>query len=589
MKKRHTWGNAVCAMAALSLLLSGCGATSGSGDNGTDTYADYVQPADGITSDYTGDLPTPDPSKAYDNPQPRDNVKDGGTLTQDIYELTTNWNYLSTDGNTVALAELWAWYQPHLWDYSVGGDATPNPDYLDKVEVTSEDPLVVTYDINEKATWNDGTPIDYTAFQATWKALNGTDPDYNPPQTVGYEDIASVEKGESDKQVVVTFAKPYYPYEGMFSALVHPKAVDAATFTQGWVKNPHNEWAAGPYVVESHDDSQVTLVRNEKWWGNKGKLDKVIFKIMKDSAAVNAFQNGEIDTLGGRASVTGVASSKDTLKIVREMDGVQLRMGYSLDTQVFVYNGKAGALQDLAVRKAITQAFDQSTWSEIKYQGVGWNAAQPKSSVILQFQSGYEDNMPADSGYDVDTAKKTLEAAGYTMGDDGYYQKDGKTVEVSYTFFGDSSTQSALATAYQAMLKKAGVKVELRNLDTSKFSDTVVGADYEVLPMAWSASDPFGYAGSAAQFYKSDSSSNYAYVGSDEIDELVSIPGTLKDSKEAIKAANKAEKAALELYGMIPVVTPPTYMAVKKGLANVGPAGFQQITQHREDIGWQKD
>ena len=72
-----------------------------------------------------------------------------------------------------------------------------------------------------------------------------------------------------------------------------PEAADPKTFTQGWVKNPHNEWAAGPYKVDSFSDSQVTFVPNEKWWGNKPKLDKIVYKQMADTASLNAFQNGE--------------------------------------------------------------------------------------------------------------------------------------------------------------------------------------------------------------------------------------------------------------------------------------------------------
>ena len=39
----------------------------------------------------------------------------------------------------------------------------------------------------------------------------------------------------------------------------------------------------------------VTFVPNEKWWGNKPKLDKIVYKQMADTASLNAFQNGEID------------------------------------------------------------------------------------------------------------------------------------------------------------------------------------------------------------------------------------------------------------------------------------------------------
>lgn len=573
------------AFAAGILALSGCGANNANTDTSSDEA--YVQPDDGVPSSYQGTLPTPVAGERNDNPTDRDDIKDGGELIQDIGEIGPNWNANSADGNTAYMAELWAWYQPHLWDYSVGGDATPNPDYLTNVEVTSEDPLVVTYDINEKATWNDGTPIDWTAFQATWTCLNGKDSNYNPPQTMGYENIASVEQGTSAKQVVVTFETPFYPYQYLFQQLVNPNSVDPDVFTQGWVNNPHTEWAAGPYTIDSFDDTQVTFVRNENWWGNPGKLDKVVFKQMSDSAAINAFQNGEIDAIGGRASGGG-ASSADRLKIVRGMDDVQLRIGYSLQTNVFTYNGTAGALKDEKVRKAISQGFDYETWMAIAYQGVDWDPERPGSEILQPFQSGYENNLPKDiQKLDVEGAKKTLEGDGYTMGDE-YYEKDGKPLKISYTYFGDSATQTAMANAYQQMMKNIGVKCEIVNLDNSKFSDTVISGSYEVLPMGWTASDPFGYSSSGYQLYGSDSSSNYTYVGSEEVDQLWSVPGTLQDVAEATAAANKAEKASLELYGTMPVSTPPIYMAVKKGLANYGPSGFMQITLHREDIGWEK-
>ena len=576
------------AFAACILALSGCGGNNANTDDNGNGEA-YVQPDDGVPSSYQGTLPTPVAGERNDNPTDRDDIQDGGELIQDISEIGPNWNANSTDGNTAYMAELWAWYQPHLWDYSVGGEATPNPDYLTNVEVTSEDPLVVTYDINEKATWNDGTPIDYTAFQSTWTCLNGKDDRYNPPQTMGYENIASVEKGESDKQVVVTFETPFYPYQYLFQQLVNPNSVDPDVFTQGWVNDPHTEWAAGPYTIESFDDTQVTFVPNENWWGNPAKLDRVVFRQMADSAAINAFQNGEIDAIGGRASGGG-ASSADRLKIVRAMDGVQLRIGYSMKTNVFTYNGTAGALKDIAVRKAISQGFDYDTWIKIAYQGVDWDPERPGSEILQPFQEGYENNLPEDvQELDVEGAKKTLEDAGYTMGDAGYYQKDGKPVKISYTYFGDDATQTAMANAYQKMMKDIGVDCEIVNLDNSEFSDTVVNGSYEVLPMGWSASDPFGYSSSGFQLYGSDSSSNYTYVGSDEVDELWAVPGTLEGVTEATAAANEAEKASLELYGTIPVSTPPIYMAVKEGLANYGPSGFMQITLHREDIGWEKE
>ena len=567
----------VAAGAAMVMLLAGCGGT----DNSAATVTE--EPASGFDSSYTGALPMPKTDQRYDNPQDRDNVKDGGTLTLAISEITSNWNYLSTDGNTGYMSELWNWYQPSLlMTTNVNGEPIEvNPNYLTDMKLISSDPMVVEYDINPKAKWNDGSDIDWTAFKATWEALNGSNPDYNPPSTDGYDKVKSVEEGDNAKQAIVTYSEPYYPWQLVFSSLVNPKAADAQTFTQGWVKNPHNEWAAGPYKVDSFSDSEVVFVPNENWWGDKPKLDKVIYKQMSSTAIINAFQNGEIDSTGSDGVTT-----KDNLKVVRGIEDAELRYGYSTKTRVLEYNGASAPLDDLQVRKAITQAFDVDTYNSIQFQGMDWDVKRPGSELLMPFQKGYEDNMPADSKYDVDAAKKTLEADGYTMGDDGYYTKDGKTLEVSFTFFGDDSTQQALGNAYQAMMKKAGVKVELRNLDSAKFSETVLGGDYQVLPMAWQSPSALSFVTSGPQLYTSDGPSNFTYVGDADLDKMLQEAGSHEKYDDQIKATNAAEKKALALYGTVPVSTPGIYYAVKKGLANYGPAGFANV--RAEDIGWQK-
>ena len=86
---------------------------------------------------------------------------------------------------------------------------------------------------------------------------------------------------------------------------------------------------------------------NEKWWGNKPKLDKIVYKQMADTASLNAFQNGEIDAVE--------AYTKDDIKAIRSVKDAQLRIGYSTKTRVLQYNGKSKPLDDLQVRKAITQ------------------------------------------------------------------------------------------------------------------------------------------------------------------------------------------------------------------------------------------
>ena len=56
-----------------------------------------------------------------------------------------------------------------MTDQVNGSPIKVNPDFLTDMKLVSKDPMVVQYDINPKAKWNDGSDIDWTAFKATWE------------------------------------------------------------------------------------------------------------------------------------------------------------------------------------------------------------------------------------------------------------------------------------------------------------------------------------------------------------------------------------------------------------------------------------
>ncbi len=81
-----------------------------------------------------------------------------------------------------------------------------NRDYLaSEPTLTTANGQVVTYEINPKAVWYDGTPITWEDFYWQWKANNGTDQSYRISAANGYENIRSVERGKDDREMIVTF------------------------------------------------------------------------------------------------------------------------------------------------------------------------------------------------------------------------------------------------------------------------------------------------------------------------------------------------------------------------------------------------
>ena len=558
--------------------LAGCGGgdvpgSESPGGEPTAPAGRMVQPPEGVPAN-TDPLPLPAPGVAYDNPQPRENVRDGGELRLDIFELGPNFSSFHVDGGTAYVRNIMTWVAPQLWRYSVTGLATPNTDFLLSAELISEDPETVRYTMNPAARWNDGTPIDWTAFDTAWRTQRGGDPNYNPQSTVGYDSIASVSKGAADNEVIVTFARPFYPFEYLFQELPHPRNVDPEFFRSGWVNDLNPELLAGPFTVESLSETRLVLVRNPAWWGEPAKLDRVIYMQMEDQASINAFQNGETDAVS--------IYSADRRRQISNMPDVQIRRGYASFTAVFTMGQDSELFSDANARRAFVLGTDRALLTEIRFQGLDWQEPAPGSVLMLPWQDGYQDNL-ADLHYDPAAAARALDESGWEQGDDGYRHKDGRIASFRFVTFGDDPMSAALARAQQQMARNIGLRMEIDNRKGADFSPTLASGDFDVVFMGWRLSDPYGYV-SACQLFCSDSESNYSRLGTPEIDELLRRPGTIPDRAAAIAAANLAERAALQLIGTFPLFNGPLDYAVKQGLANFGSIGF--ASPDRKNVGW---
>lgn len=567
----------------LGAVVAGCGGGEPGAGGGTgartamggDAASTVPEPPDGVPAG-TRPLPLPVKGEPYDNPQPRENVRDGGTLTLPVAVLGPQFNLFHVDATGYISQDVMHWLAPELWDYSVAGEISPNEDYLLSAELVSTDPQVVKYTMNPEARFNDGTPIDWKAFEATWKTQNGEDPRYNPNSTVGFSSIESVEPGERPNEVVVRFKEPFYPFEMVFQNLEHPRNADPDLYKTGWINEVHNDMLAGPFVVESLDEQRVVLVPNERWWGDPPKLERVVYRQMEDSASINAFQNGEVDA-------TGVGTA-DRLEQISRMQNVKVRRGFDTRTTVYTMGQDSAFFKDDAARRAFVLGTDRSLLARIRFQGMNWEEEPPGSSLVYPWQDGYRDNIP-DLHFDPDKAAHVLDTAGWVMGSDGIRRKDGQLAEFTYVTFGDDPTIAALARAQQAMSKDIGLKMDIDTRRSADFGRTMSNGDFDVVIMVWSGTDPFGYVW-ACQIYCSDSESNYSGLGNAELDERLKAAGRIADRQRAIAVANEAEVAALHLFGTFPLFNGPRQIAVKQGLANYGPAGFHVADP--QDIGWQK-
>ncbi|WP_269938036.1 ABC transporter family substrate-binding protein [Arthrobacter sp. HY1533] len=553
---------------ALTLAVTGCSAGGGGGDN-----KPSVDSSKGAAD--TGKLPTTAWEKAdYAS------VKDGGTLTLAVDQMPDNWNTLQVDGNVKSGGEI---MDPTLGGpvrTTVDGGWEVNPDYATEVKLASEDPQVVEVKLNPKAVWEDGTPITYKDYEATFKANDGSNKDY---QIVGdnvFKDIGSVTKEDTDYNFKITFKNKNADWSsilgastaGTATAAVLPAAVasDVKAFNEGYKSKPLP--SSGPFKVGTVDTAGqvITLVPNDKWWGQKPKLEKIIMKVVSRDALAQAYANKELDAF----SIGTNKNNYDTAK--KREDGTVQQSG-GLTWNHVTINGSKGPLADVKVRQAVGRAIDRDTISASRLSPIGAPVSSQNNYIFMPGQKGYTDDASAVIGYDTAKSEALLKEAGYTKGTDGVMEKDGAKLELTYTLDANNPVSEQIFKQIQANLKVVGITLKNDTVPEDKFfSDYVLKSNFQMTGFAWSGT-PYPIASTESIFYPADAGQNFSGITDPKLGDMWAAANAELDPEKRLALAQDIDKAIFAYTPVIPLTPTPNTYGVKKGLVNYGAAQFQSM------------
>nr|WP_275434082.1 ABC transporter family substrate-binding protein [Cutibacterium avidum] len=563
---------AVAALAVGSLALTGCGQKNQSG--GDQNKSDKATSASA-------------PLAAL-NIKPRDQIKDGGTLRLTITTLPTGWNPMQVDNNSVDLQPtIWQFIGVNNFDIAEDGTPKPNPNYIESVKVDTKDgKQVVTLHLNPKAKWNSGRTIDYTDYQATWKSSNGENDKFLPATTDGFNQVTSVEKGAKDTDVVIKYKATYPDWTATWSSVLPKEGIsDPNTFNSGW-KTPNPDWFTGPFTPTKVDQASKTLTvkRNDKWWGDKAKLDTVTFKAMEDAAKTKAFANKEID-------VADTIITKDGYETAKKRDDADMRAAGSLQWRHFTFNTKSTMLSDKKVRQAIVKGINRPAIAKSDLAGIPVNpdTLMLGNHFFMPGQPGYKDNS-GDFKYDPKAAEKQLEDAGWKKQGD-YRVKDGKTLMINYAQLTGVPTSENEGALFKQDMAKIGVKVNLVNTPSSDMQKVLTNHSFDVIAFTWQGT-PYPMAnvrqiyGAAAEGSKKPSQSNFSQIIDPEVEKLIPQIDTEMDVNKRRELTNEADKHIWDDVMVLPLYRRIMFSGAPKNLANYGSATFQRT--RGEDIGYVK-
>lgn len=505
--------------------------------------------------------PVPDgpPALADLRPAPRDRVRDGGVLRWPLPSFPGQWNFNQVNGMDGASELVLRGLMPFTMVSDARGVVRPDPDYVLSAAARAGRRQVVRYRVNPRARWSDGRPLTYRDFAAQARALSGRDERFRLASDVGYRQIASVRRGRSDTEVVVTFREPFADWRVLFNPL-YPAETNSRPdlFNEGW--RGRLPVTAGPFRVGALDEAgqSVTLARDPAWWGRPAKLDEIRFRALAPAARAGAFANRELDLLD-------VGDDPGAYRRGTALPWAEARRAAGPDWRHLTLNANRGPLADPSVRRAVLLALDRRLLARAALEQLDSPAETLGSHFLTSGRPGYRDLAPAP---DLGLARELLAGSGPSL---------------RFVVPAGNPAARDEAELIQAMLARAGLRVVLRAVPQNELiSGHVVRGDFDLVSFSWLGT-PFPVSDMASVFTRGGGQ-NFTGAGSPRIDALLARAGRELDPERGAALVGRADELLWSQAAVIPLYQRPQLVVLDRGLVNVGARGLQQLQY--EDIGY---
>lgn len=296
---------------------------------------------------------------------------------------------------------------------------------LTSVEITSTSPLVIQYVINPKAVWSDGVPVTAQDFIYAWHAQrgDGVDIDGQPDDvasTLGYRDIASIKTSQHDRVLSVAFSTPYADWRALFDHLVPAHIADKVGWNAGFATfNPKIDLSAGPYMVESaQGDTKAVLVRNPRWWGTPGLLDRITVVVAtSDTSWASILAATNLNSLNPSSFTL------HALNAISSLPNTQSSVHSDINFYSLEFNLNSALLTKASVREGIAHVVDRPSLLAATFGAVNPSLAVNDDHLAVSGEPNYTGSTAA-SDYDtpdLSTSDALLRLSGYhTRPDDTY-------------------------------------------------------------------------------------------------------------------------------------------------------------------------
>lgn len=390
------------------------------------------------------------------------------------------------------------------------------------------DDLTWEFKLQEGVKFHDGTDFNAEAVKKTFVRL--LDPNTNSPQREKFSMIKEV-KIIDDYTVQFLLSEPYAPLLSILAAnegsIMSPKLFDESPAQIA--KSPVG---TGPFKFEAwQTGKQITLVKNEEYWGEKPSINKVEFKVVpEDTTRLAAIETGEAH-ITDQVPVSEIEriENSTTMKLYRT-DG--------LGAEFIGFRTHKPPFDNVLVRQAISHAIERDSI----VSGVFNNVGKLGNSTMSPKVFGYSKNVKPYE-YDINKAKELLKEAGYPNG-----------FEVTL-FTPDIKERVNMAEVIQSQLKGIEVDVKVEMLEYGAYVATHEKGEGHMFNSIWGNATGDGDYNQYSLFHTNSigAPGNFFHYSNPEVDKLLEAGRKEMDPEKRKEIYEKSQMIEMEDAVYIPI------------------------------------
>lgn len=296
-----------------------------------------------------------------------------------------------------------------------------------------------------------------------------------------------------------------YPFAPILAHFAHPSN---AIVNQRSVEEAGNAFGSqvaigtGPFIFEDWvAGSHVELSRNDNYWGELAKVERVIIRGIPD----NTVRAIELET--GGADLVYVLDPMDEMRL-EGTPGLKLDKYQTLSTTYIGFNVQKEPLDNKLVRQAINYALDVEAIVDYIYTGLAVQINGPIPPTVW----GYNAELPGYE-YDPEKAKALLAEAGFPNG------------FKTSIWTNDNPLRMQIAEMFQANLADVGIDVDVQVIPWATFlADTATGK-HDMFILGWGTVTADADYGLFSLFHSTQfgDPGNRSFYSNPRVDELLEL------------------------------------------------------------------